>query len=419
MSRKTAPRLVAVSVALLLSALLVVPATGDTPPAAAPPKTPPLLFAPPLFASSGEAQAVSALVTGQPDAVRLVVGDRSFDMREDGDSIFTGTIPSELVTAELSYSVSAAYASVTNTSEPARLVVLDEVRTSTPDVVGDDGVPVVTLGIGSRADQLGASTETDGARQLPAAFVTDRSGSNLRILDTMKSRIVDATKDGIGSATKLGSGSTTATDVVHGRKDSLLVLDQARDEIVDVSSKGQRTLGSVGARKHDRGARLAFDGASDTIFVRDATQGRFVPVTKSGRRTTSKERSAGAADGLPTAHGALGAEVSGDSVLFGLSSGDPIGYRITFAEPVLDATEVVVDAAGLIWGLVGVARGEAAAMYLVSIHPDSGRSTAREVPVSLPGDVTRRLTAAEDGVVLMNGTERSISFVRFTEGAGR
>ena len=41
------------------------------------------------------------------------------------------------------------------------------------------------------------------------------------------------------------------------------------------------------------------------------------------------------------------------------------------------------------------------------------------VPVSLPGDVTRRLSAADDGVVLMNGTEKALSFVRFTEGDGR
>jgi hypothetical protein len=209
------------------------------------------------------------------------------------------------------------------------------------------------------------------------------------------------------------------TDVVDGLRGSVLVLDQVRDEVVEVGSGSQRTIGHVGARKHDRGARLAFDASSDTVFVSDATQGRFVPLVKNGRKATSRERSAQAADGAPTALGALGAEVDGNSVLFGLDSGSGRGYRVTFADQVLDATDVTVDGLGVIWGLVGVARGPDAEMYLVSVDPSTGDSTAAPVPVSLPGDITRRLAAADDGVVLMNGTEKALSFVRFAEGDGR
>ena len=419
MFRKNARHLVAVCAALLLSALLVLPAIGDTEPPASPPKTPPLLFAPPLFATSGQATAVSAVVTGEPDAVRLVVGDRSFDMHPDGDSMFTGTIPSELVASEVSYNVTAAYGNVTNTSENAHLVVLDEIRSSTPKILTGAGMPIVDIGLGSKSDELGRSDSREGARQLPAAFVTDDAGQAVRILDTVKGRIVDATKDGVRKTTKLTNGSTTATDIVRGRKGSVLVLDQVRDEVVEVASKQQHSAGGVGASKHDRGARLAFEASSDTVFVSDATQGRFVPLVRNGRKTTSRERSAQAADGVPTSLGALAAQVDGNSVLFGLDAASDTGYRVTFTDPVLDASEVTVDAAGLIWGLVGVARGTSAAMYLVSVNPSTGASAATSVPVSLPGDVTRRLAAADDGVVLMNGTDKALSFVRFSEGDGR
>lgn len=419
MFRSHARRFVVPTAALLLSALLVLPAVGDTEPPHAPPKTPPLLFAPPLFATAGQARDVSAIVTGVPDAVRLVVGDRSFEMRPSGDSTFSGTIPSELVTSELTYAVVASYGDVVNTSEPARLVALEEVRGSRPRLLSTAGTPIVDIGLGSRSDELGASDAREGARQLPAAFVTDAAGRTITVLDTLKSRIVHATKDGVQEATKLANGTTTATDIVRGRKGSLLVLDQARDEVVDVTSTKQRAAGGVGTRKHDRGARLAFDAASDTIFVSDATQGRFLPLLKQGRKTTSRERSDQAADGAPTSIGALAAQVDGSSVVFGLDANRNSGYRVTFEEPVLDATEVVVDRAGVIFGLVGVVKGSGAGMYLVSVDPVTGASTATPVPVSLPGDVTRRLAPADDGVVLMNGTDRALSFVRFTKGDGR
>ena len=147
MFRNRARHLVAACAALLLSALLGLPAIGDTEPSSSPPKTPPLLFAPPLFASAGQAQDVSAVVTGVPDAVRLVVGDRSFDMHADGDSLFTGTIPSDLVVSELNYSVTAAYGDVVNTSEGARLVVLDEIHPSVPRILAEAGKPLVDIGL--------------------------------------------------------------------------------------------------------------------------------------------------------------------------------------------------------------------------------------------------------------------------------
>ena len=261
MFRNRARHLVAACAALLLSALLVLPAIGDTEPPASPPKTPPLLFAPPLFASAGQAQDVSAVVTGVPDAVRLVVGDRSFDMHPDGDSLFTGTIPSDArrLRAELQ-----RHRRVRRRREHQ--------RGGAPRRPGRD--PLVRApdprGRLARRSSTSASGRgrTSSARATPARepvssrrrSSTDAAGRAVRILDTVKGRIVDATKDGVRKTTELASGSTTATDVVGGRKGAVLVLDQVRDEVVDVGSGSQRAVGGVGARKHDRGARLAFDG---------------------------------------------------------------------------------------------------------------------------------------------------------------
>jgi hypothetical protein len=402
--------------ALIVSALLVLPAIGDSPPSASPPKTPPQLFAPPLFSASGQALTVTAVVTGQPKAVRLVVeraGETtSYPMEADGDGVYSGTVPaSDVGSGELSYAVSAEYDRRTNTSQAGRLVVLDAIEASSPKQVSRAGEVVAELGLGSGTDELGVSDNTEGARQLPASFVVDDAAGVVRILDTVKARLVDADSHGVRSTTKLANGSTTATDVVRGRDGAVLVLDQVRDEVVEVSSRGQRAVSGVGARTRDGGSRLAF--RSDTIFVSDAVQGRFVPLVTKGRKTTADERSARSSDGLPTSIGAVAAQVDGNSVLFGLDAGTNSGFRVTFADQVLDAAEVTVDGAGRIWSLVGVYREPNAAMSLVSVDPETGTSEATPVGVSVPGDVTRRLVAAADGVVLMEGTEQSLRFVRF------
>ena len=420
MLRSRSARLVSVILAVTLGALIVIPAQGDDePPAVTTPRTPPQLHAPPLFAVPGQAREVSAYVTGTPTAVRLLVqstdGERTVPMRPASDFLYTATIPGDAVRGgDLTYSVAADYPEKTNHSEPGHLVVLDNIAPSTAKLTSTTGETLATFELGDKSDQLGVRGGQDSARELPPSFTIDERRGQLLVLDAVKSRVVTADMKGrIRKKTPVPGGTATASDLVLGSNGARLILDQVRDEVIELSEQGSRSFKGVGIADRTRGARLAFDAESSTIFASDPIQGRFVPVVTKGRRTTKSERRTQSADGVPTALGALAAEVDGNSVVFGLDGGRGVGFRVSLPDRVLDVSEVAVDGNGVLFGLVGTVKDDGAAMHLVQVDPAAGASVATPVGVSLAGDVVRRLTALNSGVALMEGTTNSISLVRF------
>jgi hypothetical protein len=385
----------------------------------------PQLNAAPLIASTGVSEAVSAVVTGAADAVELVItdpatGDSSVvPMQEQDEDIWTGSIPSSLFDdADLVYSVSAALDDVTKHSETAELVVLDSLRRSTPALVENSGRTLLAATLGDGPDELGVRGGRESAKELPPSFAVDGE-ERVHVLDAVKSRVL--VFDGSGAAAsrfELTGLTTTASDLVLGEGGATFVLDQAKDAIEEIASDGRRTYRSeLGVRTQPLGTVLEHVRESATTYVREATQGLFIPVLKDGRVVSTADRDTDTRAGVPSPEGDLAVEVAGRTVTYALSSDRTAGYRLTFTDQVLDAAETVVDDDGFVWSLVGVynSGSETASKYLVRIDPDTGSSRMVRVGSSVPGDVTRRLVGARRGVALMEGNGKTLSFVRYQE----
>ncbi len=383
----------------------------------------PQLNAAPLIGSTGVQESVSAFVTGAVDTVDLVVTDTEtghssvVPMDQQGDDIWTGSIPSNLVDeANLIYRVDAELDAVSKSSPAAELVVLDNLRKSTPELVANTGETVLTKALGNGPNELGARGGNESARELPPSFAVDGE-ERIHVLDAIKSRVVTFDRSGAAlSKFDLAGLTRTASDIFVANDGTTFVLDQTKDAIETIAYNGARSYkGGLGVRSQPLGALLAHLSESGTTYVREATQGRFLPILKNGREVSRSERTADARAGVPTPDGDLAVEVAGRSVTYALSDDMAAGYSLSFADQVLDAAETVVDGDGFIWSLVGTydAASDGASMYLVAINPATGNSRMAPVGVSVPGDVTRRLVSAGQGVALMEGDGDTLSFVRF------
>lgn len=382
----------------------------------------PLLDAPPLFTAAGRAREVRAIVPGDPDAAGLVVSAGNgpalrYPMRRVDDETWVGTIPpSALSSSEITYAVAADHGSATSTSDEARLVVLDSVHASSPQATRRSSRTIAELQLGPGPDELGVQGGEESATELPPSFAVDVAAKKIHVLDAVKRRIVSFGMDG----RRLGKTTLTmkaASDiVVDPDSHDLYVLDQAQDVLVQVSARGQRTWPEIGARRLPFGARLAYDARRHAAYVRDAAQGRHVPVVIRGEKTTGAERSSQARAGTPTATGDLAVEVGARSVTFGVTGSTTRGFEVAFDDDVLEAGEAVVDDGGVIWSLVGLYERDAdtASLVLLRLDPD-GAATTTNVDPSLPGDVTRRLASAGRGVVLLEGDGRTLRLVGFEE----
>ena len=382
----------------------------------------PHLNAAPLIASTGVSETVSAVVSGTADAVELVVTDPETGeetvkpMHRDRNELWTASIPSSLIDeGKLIYRVTAAYDEVTKSSSLAELVVLDNLRQSTPTLVDNTGRTMQTATLGDGATELGVRGGKESAAELPPSFAVDQE-ERVHVLDAVKGRVVVLDGPGVSSTLDLTGVTTTASDVVLGEGGTTFVLDQAKDAIEEIAANGNRTFrAGLGVRSMPLGALLVHMTDSGTTYIREATQGRFVPVLKNRQKVSASDRKSDTRAGIPTTEGDLAVEVAERTVTYALSEDRISGYRISFPDQVLDASETVVDDTGAIWSLVGVynATNDTASKYLVRIDPDTGVSRMVSVGGSVPGDVTKRLVNAGRGVALMEGEGNTLSFIRF------
>jgi hypothetical protein len=361
-------------------------------------------------------------VDGAPERVRLIVRDGtgretdSFAMQRSDDPIWTGDIPIEDVSdAGSTYTVAAYYPDGRASSRSAQIVALDRVLKSAPDIAPGRARTILEAPIGNGAGQLGRLGGDEGATQLPPSFAIDEPRGRILVLDAAKERLAVFEDGRIASA--LNVGSTTASDVVTDSEGSAFVLDQAKDKLIELTGRDRRSWSSVGTRHHGRGARIEHNEATATTYVRDASQGRLLPLVRRGDVVDRKDRASRARDGVPTSRGDLAVEADRQHVTYGNIGDRSVGYRVDFSDEVLDAGETVVDGKGTIWSLVGVYRSDAgrAATMLVSVDPHTGKSHMTEVATSVPGDVTRRLAPADEGAVVLEVTGDSLLLNRYDD----
>jgi hypothetical protein len=383
--------------------------------------TVPQLTAPPLFAVAGQSRVVTAIVDGDPLVVRLIAQHPQQTtsvpviMRKSEDGLWQASIPSHAVRPPaVVYSVTATYAGSSLSSESARLVVLDDIRTAASGASSIAGRTIASLPLDA---ELGVRGGDESAKELPASFAVEPSTGNLLVLDSVNARVLRL--DGSGAVvgtTPLAGGTTTASDIVFDRSNgAAYVLDQTNDSVIALAPGGQTTVNALGTRAEALGSRLA--QFSRTTYLKKAGQGRYIPLLDRGRRVSAADRPARTRDGLPTKIGALAAEVEGNDVVFGLVGTEPHGFRVSFDGTVLDAGELLADDDGIVWLLVGVASGDGAAMHLVRLDPADGSASSTEVGASLPGDVTRRLASAGTGVIVLESDGSSLRYVRYGDGS--
>ncbi len=383
----------------------------------------PQLTSAPLIGSEDVPETVSAVVAGAAEEVELVVSDpetgesSTFPMHQESGELWVGSIPSNFIDeGNLVYSVTAELDNVTETSQSAELVVLDNLKRSTPTLVERTVQTVLSVSLGEGPNELGVRGGRESATELPPSFAVDAE-EHIHFLDAIKHRVLVFDRAGVVTSRYDLNGLTeTASDIIVDDEGTAYVLDQVKDAIETITADGDRTYKSgLDLGTQALGAVLAHAADSGTTYIREATQGRFVPVLHAGDQVAAHDRDADMRAGLPTSAGDLAVEVAGNSVTYALSEDRTSGYRLSFADAVLDAPETVVDGTGAIWGLIGVYREsvDRPVVYLVRIDPESGASRRVEVGTSVPGDVTRRLAAAGTGVVLLEADQSKLRLDRF------
>jgi hypothetical protein len=417
-------RAAAIPAAIVVGAAMFVPGlvgVATSSPTVAP-ANPPVLSSPPLFAAAGQGREVAAEVPAEPGGVRLVVTNAatgataSYPMQRQTETRWTGTIPGGEAGSDLEYSVSADYADASVASDEAHLIVLEELVPVDATAVANAGRTLMTLKLGDTGE-LGSRGGDESATEIPPSFAVDEQAQEVLFLDAVNNRIVAFDMKGHPTRTiPLETDSRSASDVLFdpGSR-TARVLDQARDTLLEVTDKSQRRVAGLGLRGSADGARLSYDPRDDAAYVRDVAQGRFLPVTRGGRRASSSHRASGSRAGAPTPLGNLAIEVGDHSVTFGLTGSTSRGFRLDLADEVLDAGEVLVDGDGTVWGLVGLYQSGSDSAYtvLVRLDPSSGATETTRVPSSVPGDVTRRLAAVRHGVVLLEGEGDTLRLVAF------
>ena len=384
-------------------------------------ETPPLIQSPPIYASRGTATEVTAVPSGRPDAVTLVVEDPSSGqtlsrapMKPRRSEAWTGSIPRASVRG-VRYRVDARYKSgEVERSDTQRLTYLDRVLAPRMSVLPARGSRLLTVDLGSAASDLGASAGDQAARVLPAAFDVDATARRIDVLDTVNARVVTFGFGGgrIGS-TPIATGSATVGDLVRLPDGTRYLLDVSRDELIRWTPAGQEVFEKAGLRDEPVDARLV--ARNTDLYLRDASQGRSELLARAnGAFVNATER---VADTTPVAN----VQVNGSSVLVGdlcvLRCGDRTeAARLDFGRTVFDVAAYGVDGHGVFWGLVDVDEAGTATTRLISIDPARPSDVAvRTIDASVFGDVTRRLVTLDSGgVVVMSGTRSQLVFTRYS-----
>lgn len=357
----------------------------------------PRVAGPTLFAANGEAVEVFAVIMGQPTDVVLTWdagGVTGQDIMEEIEPcVYAGAISGDAVKGPMTYRVKAYYAfGIVESQEYSLLAVPAIARVKAQSGTLARKV-VISRPWGTGVGTFGFASEGEGASTIPASLAVNSAG--ISVLDTANNRVL--TFDQAGKlCKKVDLPTDTASDLVADGA-NLVAVDQ-------LNGKAFRIVGNTVAEEAISvkglpfGTKFSIDPAGKALQARDAAQGAMVSLATGARKAA-----------------AVAVQVKGGALTLGV--GDDV-VAIDLGAQVIDAAEVVTDGKGVVWVLAGVADGNGVAYKLLSFNAKRKAAKAATIQTYIPGDYTRRMVGANNGVLLFEGDSEAGRVVSFQPAGG-
>lgn len=367
---------------------------------------------PRLFAPLFQALEIQAWAEGQPDQVLLrwssSLGEGLEEMTWDPEvGYWVIRLPAEQVQGEeFQYQILADYDGSNLVESPDYTVYLYSEEISLP-----------VSGMVLRATVLARHRwnespeafclvqEPDGTAIGPAAIVCKKD--EVHILDTAGGRILTYDLQGRRKRQTLIPTQLGSDLILDPSDDSFLVISQAEDRVHRIRPGRPLQTQPLGvARQLAYPARFRYDPSTETLLAQDGVrQNRWTGILRRNQKIFRQPIS------KPPTEPEVLAEVQDGKILV-KSPRQKAVFSVSFDKPVRCVEETLENQDGVIW-LLFTLEGDYRIRRFCRIDPERKTAQTAQIDVWFSFEATRRMDAADRGIVLLAGDEREGRMILF------